>query len=74
MIDKNHELNILVTTLIPILVVSMFTNNFVKYFIIGVFATILSTTILIILVDYIHIWIGYANPITISIIYIRQDK
>ena len=44
-------------------------KNFLKYFIIGVFSTIASTILLIVMVDYFRLWVGLANPIVVFIIF-----
>jgi len=54
------------------------TKNFAKYLVIGGLLTVISTAALVILVDYMKIWVGYANPLIVAVIflvrYILFDK
>ena len=45
------------------------TANFLKYLFTGILATITSTLILILTVDKLKIWVGYANPLTTGFIF-----
>ena len=50
----------------------MISSNFIKYFLVGIIAVIVSTTLLIILVDYMGIWLGIANPMAVSVVFVMK--
>ena len=55
------------------IVKSMFlTKNFAKYLVIGGLLTVISTAALVILVDYMKIWVGYANPLIVAVIFLLR--
>ncbi len=45
-------------------------NNFRKYVLVGGILTIISTFCIVVLVDLGGIWVGYANPIVVFIIFL----
>lgn len=47
-------------------------RNFVKYFVIGVLMTIISTILLVIAVDYFGLWVGLANPLIVVFIFVLR--
>ncbi len=46
------------------------TKNFAKYLVIGGALTAVSTAALVILVDHLKVWVGYANPMVVAVIFI----
>jgi len=48
------------------------TKNFAKYLVIGGLLTVISTAALVILVDYMKIWVGYANPLIVAVIFLLR--
>jgi putative flippase GtrA len=47
-------------------------ENFKKYFAIGLLSTVCSTLLLVLMVDHLKIWVGFANPIVVLMIFITR--
>jgi putative flippase GtrA len=51
--------------------ISKFTHkNFIKYFVVGVLSVVMSTAMLIVMVDWMGVWVGTANIIQTFIVFI----